>query len=374
MHNMNITCLIDTLNSGGAQRQMVNLVVMLKSKGYNVTLITYHPINHFTYILEKNNINHICIRANNNLSRIIKIRHKVHSLKTDVLISFLDIPSLIAQIISLPFAPWKTIVSERVLEIGKANKIRKLSRNLYRITKAITANSNENKKVIEQKAPWSKNKVHVIYNSVDLEKFQPPASRNIKQNKIIVVASFRATKNPAGLFKALKLVKEKRPDIQFELKWYGHKNPSLGETTSKVYEDAKQLLNELELNEIVKLLEPVTNIEDKYNESSVLVLPSFTEGLPNVVCEAMACGMPVLISNVADAKYLVENDYNGYLFDPYSIENMADTLIKYFDLSIDEKLKFGQNSRTKAEMLFSSEDYVQNYINIINNITHNDQK
>jgi len=365
---MKITCLIDTLNSGGAQRQMVNLLVALKLRGYDVTLITYFPLNHFEFILKKNSVDHILIESNSRILRIFKIKKEVKKLKTDVLISFLDIPNFIAQIISFPFFSQKTIVSERVLEIGQANLIRRVNRILYRFVDFVTANSNSNRELILKNAPWSRKKIKVIYNSVDLEKFNELETGLAMNNRIIAVASFRKTKNPIGLIKAIKLITELRPDLDFIVEWFGHKNSDYGNDESIVFSESEKTIESLKLNKYIKLRGPVTNIEEKYHASTALILPSFTEGLPNVVCEAMACGLPILMSDVADAKNLVNNDINGYLFDPNSIQSIASTMINFLDLQYNNRKAFGRASRVKAEKLFSIDRYVNNYIDVINKL------
>ncbi len=57
-----------------------------------------------------------------------------------------------------------------------------------------------------------------------------------------------------------------------------------------------------------------------------LILGSYHEGLPNVVCEALATGRPVLASNVCDNPFLVESSVRGFLFDPSSPELLANAI------------------------------------------------
>ena len=95
-----------------------------------------------------------------------------------------------------------------------------------------------------------------------------------------------------------------------------------------------------------------------------MLLPSYFEGLPNVVCEAMACGKPALVSNVSDNSRLVADGDNGFLFDPSSPGDLADTIHKFVMLSAEEKQKMGGRGRVRAEELFAPDIIVNQYFNI----------
>ena len=79
----------------------------------------------------------------------------------------------------------------------------------------------------------------------------------------------------------------------------------------------------------------------KYQECDVLCLPSLYEGFPNVICEAMSCGKPILCSNVADNALLVHNGKNGLLFDPTSVDDMAEKLIMLYKITKNDLEKMG---------------------------------
>ena len=95
-------------------------------------------------------------------------------------------------------------------------------------------------------------------------------------------------------------------------------------------------------------LNPATNkILDHYQISSALILPSIYEGFPNVVCEALACGLPVLISDVCDNHLFVDRN-NGYLFDPNDPTDIANKIISFIKLESNKKNEMSINSRKKS--------------------------
>ena len=62
---------------------------------------------------------------------------------------------------------------------------------------------------------------------------------------------------------------------------------------------------------------------------TVLLLVFKWEGFPNVLCEAMSCGLPVLASDVSDVRHIMEDGVNGFLMNPTSPDDMAKTIIRY---------------------------------------------
>jgi glycosyltransferase involved in cell wall biosynthesis len=67
-----------------------------------------------------------------------------------------------------------------------------------------------------------------------------------------------------------------------------------------------------------------------YNTADVLIFPTLQDVFGMVVMEAMACGLPVLVSQYAGAKELVKHDENGYIFDSENIEVIRNILIRAF--------------------------------------------
>lgn len=99
------------------------------------------------------------------------------------------------------------------------------------------------------------------------------------------------------------------------------------------------------------------DIATAYHKADAFCLPSYYEGTPNVVCEAMASGLPILCSDVCDNARYVENGVNGLLFNPHDIESIADSLIKFINARDNSILEMGKNSREKALANFSIDKF-----------------
>ena len=79
----------------------------------------------------------------------------------------------------------------------------------------------------------------------------------------------------------------------------------------------------------------------------------------------MSCGLPVLCSDVCDNPKIIQDGENGLLFDPHSVEDIADTIIRFINLDIDTKKTMGEKSRQIALSLFSPNAFVEKYLNIL---------
>lgn len=81
----------------------------------------------------------------------------------------------------------------------------------------------------------------------------------------------------------------------------------------------------------------------------------------------MSCGRPVICSDVCDNPIYVAEGENGFLFDPTNPSSIADAIERALNVTSDEYMLLCKNSRKKAEHLFNENEFVDKYINIINN-------
>ena len=133
------------------------------------------------------------------------------------------------------------------------------------------------------------------------------------------------------------------------------------------FNQCQQKIKELNVSDVLELKEKTTKIKECYQNADYFCLPSYYEGTPNVICEAMACGLPVACSDVCDNSRYVTEGMNGFLFDPRNAESIAEAICQLLSLSNEEYNSFCINSRQTAEKLLSKERFVQSYIELIEN-------
>ena len=127
-------------------------------------------------------------------------------------------------------------------------------------------------------------------------------------------------------------------------------------------EELERLVHELKLeNNIVFLGHLEQRLLREYLRNClVMVLPSFTEGLPRVVAEAMACEKPVIATAVGGIPELIKDGENGFLVQPKDTEALAERIL-YFIRNPDIADDMGKKGREFVTEVLSTEKYVRNF-------------
>jgi glycosyltransferase involved in cell wall biosynthesis len=139
---------------------------------------------------------------------------------------------------------------------------------------------------------------------------------NLPHNYILTISSFRPQKNTLRLIKAYHQLCQK--GITCKLVLVGRKLDP--------YSDVQQLIRDLKLDGkiITTGYVPDEDLPALYKEADLFVYPSYFEGFGIPVLEAMACGLPVILSNVASLPEA--GGQAGYYVDPYNIEDIAEAM------------------------------------------------
>lgn len=348
----------DSLGSGGAQRQLVGLAILLQQAGYNIKVCTYYNFDFYKKLLDENHVpNELIIDANNCKKRILTVCKYFKHENPDWVIAYQETPSLVACMVKLLGGKFHLIVSERntTQHIGMNELVRFF---LYRWADAIVPNSFAQSTFLQSRYLWMKSKIKTITNFVDLQKFYPEEHLKREIPEILVVGSIGQSKNTKGFVEACKILKDKK--VAFHATWYGWYN-----TPTDYMNEIRNLISKLQLEDVVEIKNKTLEIAFVYRSADYFCIPSFFEGTPNVLCEAISSGLPIAASNVCDNSIYVQNDINGYLFDPSNIKSISNALEQL--LSIDEQKyqTFRDNSRKIAEEKLSAETFLSKYRSII---------
>ncbi len=374
---MRLLCFIDYLGSGGAQRQLTFLARHLKKSGVDVEVLTYHESDFFIPVLAEAGINVETVRGGGRFTKVFSLRKSIRARKFDVLLAFLNAPALYAEIAALPRRRWGLVVSERLAVPGSSMGFARFRRYLHGLADYVTTNSHTNRLLIEKAVPGLTGKVVTIYNALDLEYFSPlqgPVPAGDGRLRFVVLASHQLKKNLLGLVEAAHQVVQAAPELDFTIEWFGRFDAGKnGPGDTGPFEQAKRRIETFRIQDRFIFREPTSDVAAVYRRADALILPSFYEGLPNVVCEAMACGRPVLMSNVCDAENLVREGDNGFLFDPRDPADMARAILRFAALSGDDRKLMGEKSRKRAVILFNPERFAAHYRRVLESAMRREQ-
>lgn len=355
---------IDCLGSGGSQRQLVELAVGFKEKGYDVTILTYLDRNFYAEVLQTKDIATICIAKTGYLSRLFKLRKYIRSNNFDCVISFLDVPNFISVFSGLPFRKWKIIVGERSANPKILNSYRaKFYRKFFVFADAVVANSYANIEIVKKIVQLPENKQHVIYNIVDSVKWQPVNNYVLNENerfKVIIPASHRYLKNLKNVILGVSMLTEKEK-TKLSIEWYGDNID--GNYFDNSYPEALELIEKLNLQDQFSFYSATHEIPAIVKNADTVGLFSFYEGLPNAVCEAMYAGKSVIASNISDVPLLISE--KKLICDPDSPESVKNAFSYLLSCNSQELIKIGQVNRKKAVALFYKEKIINQYIDLI---------
>lgn len=206
-----------------------------------------------------------------------------------------------------------------------------------------------------------KNQISIIKGSgVDLIKFKKV---NINKNKIILLpARVVREKGIVEFIKASKLLKQ-----------YQYKFVVAG---SLDYEKSsglkKEKLNELNIEKTVKFIGYQKNIYSILKKTAIVCLPSYREGLPKSLCEAAACGIPIVATRTVGCTEVVKSEFNGELCkvkDHLSLARKIEKLV----LKPKLRISYGNNSVNFAKKNFDIKLISVKIIEIYNKLLINDK-
>ena len=195
------------------------------------------------------------------------------------------------------------------------------------------------------KDDWSK--FNIIRCGVDLDQFtyRTPEER---VRKLVYVGRLAAEKGVPILFESLSILKEKRYDIELELIGDGEDRPFL-----------EELAKEIGIEDMITFAGFVgrTGVAEALKASDVFVLPSFAEGIPVSLMEAMAMGVPVIATYVGGVTELVTHRKTGQIVSASDPIALADAIAFYID-NPDTCKEISRNARSFVEVEFNIDDQV----------------
>ena len=230
---------------------------------------------------------------------------------------------------------------------------------------AIVAVSNETAKSMQIEFFIDAEKLFVVYNGIDTDIFKPDENKRLtirkkyslgEEAKVILMAG--VVHKQKGMHIGLKIfaeMKKKNPEAKMVIVGDG---PQL--------ESLKKLAKRLTIENEVIFCGFIPNEETYlyYNTADIFLNPTIrVEGLPIVTLEAMACGLPVVVSRIGGTQSTIDDGVSGFFVRPKDNRLLIKKTVQILNDPILSK-KMGENGRQKVLVKFSKEKMISDYLNI----------
>jgi len=239
---------------------------------------------------------------------------------------------------------------------------------------AVIAVSNTIKRWILDNVRLPPDKIKVIYNGVDVEKFTPDLNTENLRRKLSPKGEYLLLHVGTdwvvvrkGLHYAVKVMQYLPKNVKLVVVGYRYTPPE----NLKYMDWIKSMIEKYNLTDRIIFMGWVSNEELPlyFSSSDIYLFPSILEGFGLSVAEALASGKPVVGFDIPPINELVENGKEGILVPLSDVKSLAHAIQTLLD---DKSLlvKMSLNARRKAEEIFAWDKIVNEHIKLYNSIVH----
>ena len=314
---MRLFFLIRSLEHGGAERQLIELVKTLDRSRFEITVATFYDGGALRPLLERvPGVHVVSLRKRSRwdvLGFLGRLRREVRRARPDVIHGYLNVANelgLAVGRLSGAKVVWGLRMSE--MDWSKHERIAATSERigawLSPLADLHIANSEAGQRAYVA-AGYPADRVVVVSNGIDIDVFKPEAESRQRlraewgiaetDHVIGTVGRIDPQKDHPTFLRAAAVLSRARPGVRFVI---------VGDGPARYRQSAEALARELGIAERVRWVKGSNEMSALYNALDVLTLCSaYGEGFPNVVGEAMACGTPVFATDVGDASVIIDD-------------------------------------------------------------------
>jgi glycosyltransferase involved in cell wall biosynthesis len=331
---MKLVLLVRFLGSGGTERQLCNLATGLRARGHEISVAVFYRGGSFEGVLDQTGIPVWNLGKKGRWDNFGPARSLVRRLRgsgTEVLYSFLTPPNALAALLRPMLRGVRVVWGVRSCrkepaQYGRAGRLAMaLESGLSRLAHRIITNS-EAARVFYVKRGFPAERTVAIPNGIDLDVFTPTgAGRSVWRRRWAVgdgqplvgmVARLDLLKDHPTFLRAAMLVAQRRPEVRFVC---------VGEGGADYRGELESLAGQCGLTGRFHWAGGLADVAGVFRALDLHVLASCSEGFPNVVAEAMACGVPNVVTDVGDSARIVGD--TGLVVRPGDPGALADAIL-----------------------------------------------
>ncbi len=353
---LQVLYLIDSLDSGGAQRQMSYLLSAVDRDRVSPTLALYHPRFHFGDDLDPGVAVHVLGDKGGKDPRVlVRLNRLLRHQPFDLVHAMLRSPGQLARLAALMprrLGHIPIIVSERDLFLGRSRHRLWLERALCGRAAAMIVNSERARQRIEAWVPGWRGRIHEVVNGVRLDPLssaEQDAARRFRSlyaspgtRLLGIVARIDRNKGPDLVASALGRLP---PDTaaRLSLVWVGAEvDPQAAQPLHRLARTPGGLAR-------FSLVPPTRDTRALIAAMDGLMLASRAESMPNVVLESFAQSTPVIAADVGDVARLVRTGETGWLVPPEDVSALATAIGDFVSAPADQLTSMGWQGRQRVE-------------------------
>lgn len=360
-----ILFLIRSLNRGGAERQLVVLAKGLVRRGHSIAVMVFFGGGVYETELVEAGVHVINLGKNGRWDIVPFLNRLVCLLRKErpaVLHSYLAVPNILAAVLKPLLRGTRIVWGVRAsnMDLSRYDWLAcfsyALERCLARFADLIIANSRAGATYAIQHG-FPARRVVVIANGIDTERFRfDPQGRGriragwqIREDALLIglVARLDPMKDHAMFLQAASLLADKFPNLRFVC---------VGSGAPNYLENLKQMAASLDLGGRMIWTGARDDMPVVYSALDIAASSSFGEGFSNTVAEAMACGVPCVVTDVGDSALVVGN--TGSVVAPGDPQALADALMHLIALPAEQRLTLGAHARDRIVAKFGVEALV----------------
>ena len=331
-NNKKMFFLIRSLDLGGAERQLTLLAKGLVAKGWPVSVAVFYPGGPYQKELEQAAVEVLPLEKQGRwdiLFFLYRLIYTVRSKRPDILHAYLGLPNILSLLCKIFIPGLKVVWGVRAsnMDLNRYDWLERLAYKvecwLSRYADLIIVNSYAGMEFAAANG-FPRGKMQVIPNGIDMSRFQINASsgQKIRQywgisEEIILIgliSRLDPMKDHPTFLQAAALLRERQENVYFVC---------VGDGPTAYKQQLFELTTKLGLDDRLTWAGSKTDLPAIYSALDIFTSSSaFGEGFPNVVGEAMACGLPCVVTDVGDSARIV--DALGKLVPAKNPQAMAD--------------------------------------------------